>query len=263
MKGPAERLAVNPAPSQGQEIPGPPSWEPAQEAQERARRDLWLARGAAFLVVASVAAWFSVTLLTRADLQYTFGGLIMVAGFAAAAMLHIRAAASRLQAERAVLIELHKASPHGRHHALTDEVSGLYRRWFFVQRLEEELERARRHGHTLALVVFSAPLVNALSERGRDVLRRTSEAIRLNMRSSDIASSCGVGEFAVCLPQTDREGGEAFMQKILEGAPRSAGLLGAVAVLPESDSSAEEILQRTEHQARAAAMEPPQRQAIS
>jgi diguanylate cyclase (GGDEF)-like protein len=211
--------------------------------------------------VASVAAWFSVTLLTRADLQYTFGGLIVVAGFAAAAMLHIRAAASRLQAERAVLIELHEGLPRSHHHALTDEVTGLYRRWFFVQRLEEELDRGRRHGHTLALVVLSAPIVNALSERGRDVLKRTSEAIQLNTRSSDIASSCGAGEFAVCLTETDREGGESFMRKILETAPRSAGLLGAVTVLPEGDSSAEEVLQRAEHQARTA--EPPEQQAVS
>jgi GGDEF domain-containing protein len=222
-----------------------------------------LARGAAFLVVASVAAWFSVILLTRADLQYTFGGLIMVAGFAAAAMLHIRAAASRLQAERAVLIELQKVSPRGRHDALTDEVTGLYRRWIFIQRLQQELERAQRHGHTLTLVVFSAPVVNALSERGRDVLRRTSEAIKINMRSSDIASSCGAGEFAVCLPETDREGGDNFVRKILKAAPRSAGLLGAVAMMPEGESSAEKVLQRTEQQARAAAMEPSEEQAAS
>lgn len=263
MKDPAERVDVNLAPTQAQEIPGPPSWEPAQEAQERARRDLWLARSAAFLVVASVVAWFSVTLLTHADPEYTFGGLIVVAGFAAAAMLHIRAAASRLQAERAVLIELHEVFPRRRQEPLTDEITGLYRRWFFIQRLEEELDRARRHDHTLALAVFSAPMVNALSERGRDLLRRTSEVIKLNMRSSDIASSCAAGEFAVCLPETDRDNGQDFMRRILKSAPRSAHLLGALAILPESESSAEEVLQRTEHEARAAAMEPPEQQAVS
>lgn len=233
-----------------QALESQPALARAHDAQLRARRDLWLARASAVLVLAGAAAWLVFTLLADTDRRYAGGGGAIVAAFGLMSLLHIRAAASRLGAERATLIELHEAFPRDRGRALTDDLTGLYRRWFFVQRLAEETERARRHGYQVAIVVMSALLVDALRERGRDLLVRVSEAIRQNTRSGDIASFCGAGEFAVCLPHTGRDGGEAFLQKILDAVPRAAGLQGAVAVLPEGGLSADQVLQQTEAQAR-------------
>ncbi|MBW3623570.1 MAG: sigma-70 family RNA polymerase sigma factor [Armatimonadetes bacterium] len=87
---------------------------------------------------------------------------------------------------------------------VTDEPTGLYTPSYFLDRLDEELIRARRYGHSLSVIRV---LVDGIPEVGKaDVLakalRVAGQAVRNNVRRIDITARIDKREFGVILPYT-------------------------------------------------------------
>lgn len=100
----------------------------------------------------------------------------------------------------------------------TDELTDLYNRRFFNRQLEEELRRARAGGRPLTLILFDVDNFKAINDEhshlvGDEVLRLVAAKLRGSFRHSDIVARWGGEEFAVLLPQTDREGAMAVADK--------------------------------------------------
>ncbi|MFN2465462.1 MAG: diguanylate cyclase [Candidatus Dormibacteria bacterium] len=101
--------------------------------------------------------------------------------------------------------------------ALTDTLTRLGNRRAFEQRLEEEIQRARRHGGPLSLVVLDIDHFKVYNDShghqaGDEILRRLGDALSVRLlRGSDVAYRYGGEEFAVIMPQTTAEQAEAVM----------------------------------------------------
>jgi diguanylate cyclase (GGDEF)-like protein len=92
--------------------------------------------------------------------------------------------------------------------AATDPLTGLYNRRLFAEALEKELNRARRYGLPLGLVILDLHRFKEVNDkyghpRGDDVLRAAATTLRRALRTSDSAFRIGGDEFALLLPQTD------------------------------------------------------------
>jgi len=92
--------------------------------------------------------------------------------------------------------------------AVTDPLTGLYNRRLFAEAFEKELNRARRYGLPLGLVILDLHRFKEVNDkyghpRGDDVLRATATTLRRALRTSDSAFRIGGDEFALLLPQTD------------------------------------------------------------
>lgn len=101
----------------------------------------------------------------------------------------------------------------------TDPLTGIGNRKFFDQRIMQELERCRRHGMSMALIMFDLDRFKNLNDEfghvaGDEVLRQVAAAIRKCLRSSDIFTRYGGEEFAVIAPETDLEGALASAQRM-------------------------------------------------
>lgn len=92
----------------------------------------------------------------------------------------------------------------------TDPLTGLANRLVFFRRLDEEVSRAKRHGHALCLMMVDADHFKAINDThghlvGDEVLRRLGAALRDTVRIDDVAARYGDEEFAILLPHTTLE----------------------------------------------------------
>jgi diguanylate cyclase (GGDEF)-like protein len=92
--------------------------------------------------------------------------------------------------------------------AVTDALTGLYNRRLFNEVFEKELNRARRYGLPLALVILDLHRFKEVNDRhghprGDEVLRSAATTLKSALRTSDSAFRIGGDEFALLLPQTD------------------------------------------------------------
>ena len=103
--------------------------------------------------------------------------------------------------------------------AHTDALTGLYNRRIFMQRLDEEAERVRRHGSALSVLIFDLDFFKQVNDTyGHDtgdivlvaVARLTTEIKRV----SDVAARLGGEEFALLLPETDQQGAVHLAQRL-------------------------------------------------
>ncbi|MBR7801786.1 GGDEF domain-containing protein [Undibacterium fentianense] len=88
-----------------------------------------------------------------------------------------------------------------------DHLTGALNRNTLIERLEAELQRSRRTGHTFTVAIISVDdLPEIMEQFGQDVTKRilqviTSEATQL-LRSLDSFGRIGATEFAIVMPTT-------------------------------------------------------------
>ena len=102
--------------------------------------------------------------------------------------------------------ELVAAAPVGRHDALT----GLGNRRAYDERIVREVERARRYGHPLSLVLVDLEGLAKVNEEhgqavGDEALRGAGAILREDIRLADESFRIGGDAFAILLPETTLE----------------------------------------------------------
>jgi diguanylate cyclase (GGDEF)-like protein len=103
--------------------------------------------------------------------------------------------------------------------AVTDPLTGLYNRRLFSEGFEKELNRARRYGQPLGLVMLDLHRFKEVNDKhghpgGDEVLRAAATTLKKALRTSDSAFRIGGDEFAVLLPQTDADQALALSRRI-------------------------------------------------
>jgi len=91
---------------------------------------------------------------------------------------------------------------------LTDALTSLNNRRFFDQRINEEIERARRNGHPLSCLFIDIDFFKKFNDdyghqTGDEVLRQVAQKLDSHMRRSDVLARFGGEEFAILLCNTD------------------------------------------------------------
>lgn len=103
--------------------------------------------------------------------------------------------------------------------AITDGLTGLYDHKYFQLRLEEELERAKRFSRPLSLLMIDIDHFKNYNDSfghpaGDMVLTRLGECFRRFSKSADIAVRYGGEEFAIILPETNKEGAKVLAERL-------------------------------------------------
>ncbi|QJB55433.1 diguanylate cyclase [Pseudodesulfovibrio sp. zrk46] len=99
--------------------------------------------------------------------------------------------------------------------AVTDELTGLSNRRHFFRRFDEEVDRARRYGSTLSLILIDIDHFKKVNDTyghpvGDMVLKEVARLLNANIRTSDILARYGGEEFAILIPsQTAPEARQA------------------------------------------------------
>lgn len=105
------------------------------------------------------------------------------------------------------------------HLAITDPLTQLYNRRYFLTAARRELERARRHCLPLVIIIADLDDFKRINDTcghpvGDRVLQTFSGLLRRELRSIDLLARYGGEEFILLLPETDENGGVRVVERL-------------------------------------------------
>ena len=124
--------------------------------------------------------------------------------------------------------------------ASTDPLTEIANRRHFDARLQVELERAKRHGRSVAIAMIDVDRFKDLNDRlghaqGDVCLRRAAQAMALNVRSLDFVARLGGDEFAILMPDSDLRAAVRVAERVRLAVESSALTVSiGVAAFPEN-----------------------------
>jgi len=109
--------------------------------------------------------------------------------------------------------------------SVTDCLTNSYNRRFFIQKLEEEIERTRRTGSGFSLVMLDIDRFKSINDRfghnaGDLVLKNIAELIKNRIRKIDTLARWGGEEFVMLLPETTVNKAAVLAEELRESLSR-------------------------------------------
>lgn len=139
--------------------------------------------------------------------------------------------------------------------AYLDGLTGIFNRRFFEHRIMEEIERARRFGTGMAVIMADIDQFKQLNDDfghllGDEVLRQVSSLFHQQLRKIDVVCRYGGEEFAILLTQTNAQQAQAIAEKLCRlvgewqfpGVPRKVTISAGVAALPAHGKTRDELI---------------------
>jgi diguanylate cyclase (GGDEF)-like protein len=119
------------------------------------------------------------------------------------------------------LEELAAAKTHAEFLAGTDALTGIGSRRAFFDKAADEIQRARRYGRPLCLVLFDLDNFKLVNDRyghpaGDSVMRRFVATVQADLRESDFFARLGGDEFAALLPETPHDRAIRMAMRMLD-----------------------------------------------
>lgn len=152
----------------------------------------------------------------------------------------------------------------------TDTLTGIYNYRFFIQSLEQEMERTRRSTQSTALILIDLDHFKRVNdtwghEVGNEALVQTAQLMRRAVRKLDIPCRYGGEEFVIILPSTDLLTATQVAERLREliattplavsqGELKLTASLG-VDVYQGGEEQPEDFVKRADHQMYAAKQE--------
>jgi diguanylate cyclase (GGDEF)-like protein len=144
--------------------------------------------------------------------------------------------------------------------AYLDGLTGIFNRRFFELRISEEIERARRYGTGMAVIMADIDSFKRLNDEfghllGDEVLRQVSSLFHQQLRKIDVVCRYGGEEFALLLTQINTQQAVALAEKLrravesyqFPGVPRTVTISAGIAAFPEHGKSRDEIVRAADN----------------
>jgi len=143
----------------------------------------------------------------------------------------------------------------------TDPLTNLSKRWYFMQRLHEEVERCVRRNSVISIIMVDIDHFKLFNDNhghlgGDEALKRTAGLLSKSLRIGDLACRYGGEEFLLALPTTQKNKAYHVAERIRseisrlqfdfgQERPRITASLG-VAMFPADDADIEGAIEKAD-----------------
>jgi len=116
-----------------------------------------------------------------------------------------------------------------------DALTGLYNRWYVMEKIDSEMNRSLRHGCPVSLIMLDIDHFKRVNDSfghsaGDRVLRSVGQVLRESCRVYDVPGRYGGEEFCVVLPETKVGNTSVVAERIRERLAASRFEVGADSV---------------------------------
>ena len=113
--------------------------------------------------------------------------------------------------------------------SLTDPLTGVYNRRYFDLFLANEVDRSRRFGRGLAIIMMDVDDLKLYNDSyghpaGDQALQFAAQCLEKQRRRADVVARIGGDEFALILPETEAEGAQIVANRITAAITAGGGL---------------------------------------
>jgi diguanylate cyclase (GGDEF)-like protein len=142
--------------------------------------------------------------------------------------------------------------------AVTDSLTGLYLRRYFMVKLQEEIHRTERYGKKLSVVIADLDRFKNINDTfghdaGDRALRMISQFLQKNIRDVDTLARYGGEEFIMMIPDADKEAAFCLAERLreelskvsLENFPQITISLGIV-TYPSDGTDIEDLIKKAD-----------------
>jgi len=117
-----------------------------------------------------------------------------------------------------------------------DALTGLYNRWFVIEKIESEINRSLRHGSSMALLMIDLDHFKDVNDTyghtaGDEVLRDVARVLKESCRVYDVPGRYGGEEFCVVLPETTLHSTPTVAERIRQRLEQNAREIGGASVI--------------------------------
>ena len=145
--------------------------------------------------------------------------------------------------------------------AITDSLSEVHTRRYFLERFEEEIGRAALRKTPLSILMLDVDHFKNFNDlyghlTGDRILKKIGQIIKDNIREIDIAGRYGGEEFCIVLPETDLEGAILAGERIRKAAESAViqaydqtvkvSLSGGIAIFPQDGGAVDELIDKAD-----------------
>ena len=151
--------------------------------------------------------------------------------------------------------------------ATTDELTGLHNRKYLLERMEQEISRAKRYATPLSLLLFDLDFFKSVNdiygyEWGDVLLKSIADKLRQVIRKEDILTRYGDEEYVVVLPNTNEDNAFLFAERFRKEVERMefipageeerhpitiSGGIATFPCIPDAEEDANTIIRYAEH----------------
>lgn len=149
----------------------------------------------------------------------------------------------------------------------TDELTGLHNRKYLLERMDQEISRAKRYATPLSLLLFDLDFFKSVNdiygyEWGDVLLKSIADKLRQVIRREDVLTRYGDEEYVVVLPNTSEDNAFLFAERFRKEVERMefipageeerhpitiSGGIATFPCLPDSEEDANTIIRYAEH----------------
>jgi diguanylate cyclase (GGDEF)-like protein len=117
-----------------------------------------------------------------------------------------------------------------------DTLTGLYNRWYVMEKIDSEMNRSLRHGYPVSVLMLDIDHFKRVNDAfghsaGDGVLRSVAQVLRDSCRIYDVAGRYGGEEFCVVLPETKVGNTTVVAERIRERMASSSFDVGTDSVV--------------------------------
>lgn len=118
-----------------------------------------------------------------------------------------------------MILQLNNSEVKLRSLSISDDLTGVYNRRYFIEQADKELAKAKRYGNIFSIILLDIDNFKNINDNyghfgGDAVIKALAQACNNHLRSTDVFARYGGEEFVFLIPESDKSDIHFFAERV-------------------------------------------------